>query len=307
MEEVDAEKLGALSLEDEVQEAGEQGADEESDGGQLSDDEEDEDPGPEDEVKFEAWLRCEMEKMPLFKAFAETFDKAILAVQRPSPGMDAPHTRADAIRCRPKTNSPPTPPGPGLAQALLREPAALEAHLEAHKGDQRGRGVGPGGQTGPARPAVARRTPRAPRPLTPPYPGDCLLRERDGRARGPPAGAPAPAQPSAALPPAACAAIARVLSAPGRRAQGRVTIVDLCSGKGYLSMLLSEILPRDKARPCVPTSPQPRPAAPAARGAGPRGGRRPRARAPSSPPRVSPAEQASTRVTTAARREAAAA
>ena len=107
MEEVDAEKLGALSLEGEVQEAGEQGADEESDGGQFSDDEEDEDPGPEDEVEFEAWLRCEMEKMPLFKAFAETFDKAILAVQRLSPGMDAPHTRADALRCRPKTNPPP--------------------------------------------------------------------------------------------------------------------------------------------------------------------------------------------------------
>ena len=29
-------------------------------------------------------------------------------------------------------------------------------------------------------------------------------------------------------------------------ADKKVTIVDLCSGKGYLSMLLSEILPRDK-------------------------------------------------------------
>ena len=29
----------------------------------------------------------------------------------------------------------------------------------------------------------------------------------------------------------------------------KVTIVDLCSGKGYLSMLLSEILPCDKVHP----------------------------------------------------------
>ena len=38
-------------------------------------------------------------------------------------------------------------------------------------------------------------------------------------------------------------------------ADKKVTIVDLCSGKGYLSMLLSEILPRDKVHSHSPLGP----------------------------------------------------
>ena len=42
--------------------------------------------------------------------------------------------------------------------------------------------------------------------------------------------------------------------APGER----FTIVDLCSGKGFVSMVLSELLPADRVDACAPPAPPPR-------------------------------------------------